>query len=115
MFFWKIIFCTLEKKFFKDKSYYTASINKIAEPIVQKSSKIDSKISNLVKIFNKLIHLAPYLSEEQATTLSTIVDSGKIADRAASFLNINIDAVIKTTITHNLWEIALYQQTTMNS
>lgn len=78
------------KKFFKDKSYYTASVDKIIETTVKTNPELDSKVSNLVKIFNKLIDLAPYLSEEQATTLSTIVDPGKIADRAASFLNINI-------------------------
>ena len=76
--------------FYKDKSYYSASIKRINEPIVEKSSKIDLKVSNLSEIFNQLIDLAPYLSEEQATTLSTIVEPGKIADRAASFLNINI-------------------------
>ncbi|MAX09669.1 MAG: endopeptidase La [Candidatus Marinimicrobia bacterium] len=78
------------KKFFKDKTYYTASIDKIAESAAKSTPKLDSKISNLIKSFNKLIDLAPYLSEEQATTLSTIADPGKIADRAASFLNINI-------------------------
>ena len=77
-------------EFYKDNSYYTASVKRINEPIAEKSSKIDSKVSNLSEIFNQLIDLAPYLSEEQATTLSTIVEPGKIADRAASFLNINI-------------------------
>ena len=78
------------KDFFKDKSYYTASINKVTEPVISKRMSTDSKITNLIEAFNKLINLAPYLSEEQATTLSTIVDPGKIADRAVSFLNINI-------------------------
>ena len=78
------------EKFFKDKSYYTASVKKIIETTAKTNPELDSKISNLIKTFNKLIDLAPYLSEEQATTLSTIVDPGKIADRAASFLNINI-------------------------
>ena len=76
--------------FSKDKSYYSASVKKVPESISEKTSEIESKISNLSEIFNQLIDLAPYLSEEQATTLSTIVDPGKIADRAASFLNINI-------------------------
>ena len=78
------------KEFYKNKSYHTASIEKITEPVVEKSSKIDTKVSNLVDIFNQLIDLAPYLSEEQASTLSTIVEPGKIADRAVSFLNIQI-------------------------
>ena len=78
------------ENFYKDKLYYTASIEKINEQIVEKNMEIESKISNLSEIFNQLIDLAPYLSEEQATTLSTIVEPGKIADRAASFLNINI-------------------------
>ena len=77
-------------EFYNDKSYYSASVERINEPISEKSSKIDSKVSSLSEIFNQLIDLAPYLSEEQATTLSTIVEPGKIADRAASFLNINI-------------------------
>ena len=77
-------------EFYNDRSYYSASIERINEPISEKSSKIDSKVSSLSEIFNQLIDLAPYLSEEQATTLSTIVEPGKIADRAASFLNINI-------------------------
>ena len=77
-------------EFYKDKSYYTACVKRINEPISEKSSDLDSKVSNLSEIFNQLIDLAPYLSEEQATTLSTIVEPGKIADRAASFLNINI-------------------------
>ena len=78
------------ENFYKDKLYYTASIEKINEQIVEKNMEIESKISNLSEIFNQLIDLAPYLSEEQATTLSNIVEPGKIADRAASFLNINI-------------------------
>ena len=78
------------ENFYKDKLYYTASIEKINEQIVEKNMEIESKILNLSEIFNQLIDLAPYLSEEQATTLSTIVEPGKIADRAASFLNINI-------------------------
>ena len=78
------------ENFYKDKLYYTASIEKFNEQIVEKNMEIESKILNLSEIFNQLIDLAPYLSEEQATTLSTIVEPGKIADRAASFLNINI-------------------------
>ena len=79
-------------KFYKNNEYYTASIEKIEEPIVDSSMshEVDSKIKNLVTNFNKLIDLAPYLSEEQASTLSTIVEPGKIADRAVSFLNIQI-------------------------
>ena len=79
------------KNFYQNKSYHTATIEKIIEPIAEKSSKIDTKVANLVDIFNQLIDLAPYLSEEQASTLSTIVEPGKIADRAVSFLNIQID------------------------
>tara|TARA_B100000131_G_scaffold285198_1_gene294313 strand:- start:899 stop:3250 length:2352 start_codon:yes stop_codon:yes gene_type:complete len=80
------------KKFFKNDEYYTATYEKIVEPVADKenSHEIDSKIKNLVSSFNKLIDLAPYLSEEQASTLSTIVEPGKIADRAVSFLNIEI-------------------------
>jgi len=79
-------------KFYKNNEYYTASIDKIEEPIIESSlsHEIDSKIKSLVASFNKLIDLAPYLSEEQASTLSTIVEPGKIADRAVSFLNIQI-------------------------
>ncbi|MAV63893.1 MAG: endopeptidase La [Candidatus Marinimicrobia bacterium] len=78
-------------KFFKKESYHTATVEKIIEPVVPKNSDIDGKISNLVNLFNQLIDLAPYLSEEQANTLSTIVEPGKIADRAVSFLNIQIN------------------------
>ena len=79
-------------KFYKNNEYYTASIDKIEEPIIDSSlsHEVDSKIKSLVASFNKLIDLAPYLSEEQASTLSTIVEPGKIADRAVSFLNIQI-------------------------
>ncbi|MBJ47944.1 MAG: endopeptidase La [Candidatus Marinimicrobia bacterium] len=78
------------QKFIKEKTYFTADVSKVSEKAVKKSVEIDTKITNLTEIFNQLIDLAPYLSEEQATTLSSIADPGKIADRAVSFLNINI-------------------------
>ena len=53
------------------------------------SAEIEGIVINLQEIFKKLIDIAPYLSEEQFHAMSSIQNSGKLADKAISLMNIS--------------------------
>tara|TARA_B110000438_G_scaffold143931_1_gene138722 strand:+ start:173 stop:2566 length:2394 start_codon:yes stop_codon:yes gene_type:complete len=73
--------------FTQDQPYYKGLVHKIADK-VEAGDELDAIEINLQGIFKKLIKVAPYLSDDQSTTLSNIQNPAKLADKVVSLMNI---------------------------
>ncbi len=68
--------------------YFKGLIQKTPHAIIESSEELDAGTTNIKNIYSKLIEIAPYLSEEQASALTNIKHPGRIADKAISLMNI---------------------------
>ena len=73
--------------FTQDQPYYKGLVHKITDK-VEAGDELDAIEINLQGIFKKLIKVAPYLSDDQSTTLSNIQNPAKLADKVVSLMNI---------------------------
>ena len=76
------------KQYLEPEPYYKGLVEKI-RGISSPMPEIEGVVLNLQEIFKKLIDIAPYLSEEQYHSLSSIQNPGKLADKAVSLMNIS--------------------------
>ncbi|HKJ69323.1 MAG TPA: LON peptidase substrate-binding domain-containing protein, partial [bacterium] len=70
-----------------NEPYFRAIVEKVEE-VQEEDIEIDALQSNLRNIYNKLIKLAPYLTEEHQSMLSNIQSPARLVDRAVGNLNI---------------------------
>ena len=73
--------------FTQDQPYYKGLVHKITDT-VDSDEELEAIATNLQGIFQKLIKVAPYLSEDKSTALSNIQNPSKLADKAVSLMNI---------------------------
>jgi len=71
-----------------EEPYFRAIVERVDEVLEQDDIEIDALQANLRNIYNKLIKLAPYLTEEHQSMLSNIQQPGRMVDRAVGNLNI---------------------------
>ena len=76
------------EEFLNDTPYFEAKISPIDDAEVS-NIEVTAISENLKKIFNDLIIVAPYLSEEQGNSIGNIQDSGKLCDKIISLINIS--------------------------
>ena len=76
------------KQYLEPDPYYKGLIEKVRAVNIQ-TAEIEGIVINLQEIFKKLIDIAPYLSEEQYHSLSSVQNPGKLADKAISLMNIS--------------------------
>ncbi len=75
------------KKYLTDGPYFQAIVKRVEES-QDNSLEAGALVTNLRQIYHSLIEVVPYLTDEQAGVLSNIQDSGRVADRAISMMNI---------------------------
>ncbi len=68
--------------------YFKGLVQKNSHNIEESSEELEAGTMNIKNIYSKLIEIAPYLSEEQASALTNIKHPGRIADKAISLMNI---------------------------
>ena len=73
--------------FTQEQPYYKGLVHKLSDK-VDAGDELDAIEINLQEIFKKLIKVAPYLSDDQSTTLSNIQNPAKLADKVVSLMNI---------------------------
>ena len=61
--------------------YFKGAVMK-AQEIYKTSIEVDAMLSNLRQLYDKLIKVAPYLTEEHASILTNIQHPGRLVDRA---------------------------------
>ncbi len=71
-----------------EEPYFRAIVEQVDEVQEEEDIEIDALQSNLRNIYNKLIKLAPYLTEEHQSMLSNIQHPARLVDRAVGNLNI---------------------------
>jgi len=71
-----------------EEPYFRAIVERVDEVLEQDDIEIDALQANLRNIYNKLIKLTPYLTEEHQSMLSNIQQPGRMVDRAVGNLNI---------------------------
>jgi ATP-dependent Lon protease len=76
------------KNFTQDQPYFKGLVTRLKEE-TDSGIEFEAIGSNLQKIFNKLIEIAPYLSKDQATNINKVHNPAKIADLAVSMMNIS--------------------------
>ena len=76
------------KSFTQDQPYFKGLVTRLKEE-TESGIEFEAIGSNLQKIFNKLIEIAPYLSKDQATNINKVHNPAKIADLAVSMMNIS--------------------------
>ncbi|UCH63535.1 MAG: endopeptidase La [Fidelibacterota bacterium] len=75
------------KEYMTSGPYFRAIVNRVEEN-QDDSLEAGALVANLRQIYHRLIEVVPYLTDEQAGVLSNIQDSGRVADRAISMMNI---------------------------
>jgi len=70
--------------------YFTAMVQPLDEDY-EPNIQIDAMVSNLKAVYEKLINVAPYLSEEHKSILSNIQHPGRMVDRAMQLINVPVD------------------------
>ena len=78
-----------------DKPYRLANIQKL-ENIVQSGKEIEALVSNLLSVFNELVHSSPYLPDELIHLARNMDDPADLADIIAA--NLNMDRFKKQAI-----------------
>jgi len=88
--------------------YFTAIVRPLGEQY-EPNIEIDALVSNLKTVYEKLINVAPYLSEEHKSILSNIQHPGRMVDRALQLINVSVDekqGVLEELDIHNRLEKA---------
>ncbi len=70
--------------------YFTAMVHPLSEDY-EPNIEIDAMVSNLKTVYEKLISVAPYLSEEHKSILSNIQHPGRMVDRAMQLINVAVE------------------------
>jgi ATP-dependent Lon protease len=71
-----------------DDPFFRAVVKRVDEDYDKEDIEIDALQSNLRNIYNDLIKLAPYLTDEHQSMLSNIQHPARLVDRAVGNLNI---------------------------
>jgi ATP-dependent Lon protease len=69
--------------------YFKGAVLKVQE-VYEPGIEIDALVGNLRQLYNKLIKVAPYLTEEHTTILSNIPHPGRLVDRAMHLVNVPV-------------------------
>ncbi len=69
--------------------YFKGAVMK-AQEIYKTSIEVDAMLSNLRQLYDKLIKVAPYLTEEHASILTNIQHPGRLVDRAMHLINVAV-------------------------
>jgi len=77
------------QSFIQVEPYFKGAILK-AQEIYQPGIEIDAMLANLRQLYQKLIKIAPYLSEEQASVFSSVQHPGRLIDRIIHLLNVPV-------------------------
>ncbi|HPC36015.1 MAG TPA: endopeptidase La [Candidatus Marinimicrobia bacterium] len=77
------------QSFIQVDPYFKGAILK-AQEIYQPGIEIDAMLANLRQLYQKLIKIAPYLSEEQASVFSSVQHPGRLIDRVIHLLNVPV-------------------------
>jgi ATP-dependent Lon protease len=78
------------QEFQQKEPYFTAMVETLKEDF-QPNIEIDAMVSNLKTVYEKLISVAPYLSEEHKSILSNIQHPGRLVDRAMQLINVSVE------------------------
>lgn len=76
------------EEWLSDDPYFRAVVKRVHEDYNKEDIEIDALQSNLRNIYNDLIKLAPYLTDEHQSMLSNIQHPARLVDRAVGNLNI---------------------------
>ena len=74
-------------KITENKLYFQGEVSR-GKDIIDSKIELEALTTNLKTIYQKLIEIAPYLTEEQADGILRIENPAKFADRAISIMNI---------------------------
>ncbi|MGC9363861.1 MAG: endopeptidase La [Fidelibacterota bacterium] len=77
------------QSFIQQEPYFKGAVLKVQESY-EPNIEIDALVANLRQLYNKLIKVAPYLTEEHTTVLSNIQHPGRLVDRAVQLLNVPV-------------------------
>lgn len=78
------------KTFKQTSPYFTAMVETLFENY-EPNIEIDAMVSNLKVVYEKLINVASYLSEEHKSILSNIQHPGRLVDRAMQLINVSVE------------------------
>ena len=74
-------------KFTQDDPYYKGLVTRVSD-ILKDDVEMDAISNNLQSIFNNLIEVAPYLSDDQANAISTINNPASIICCVVKFFDL---------------------------
>jgi ATP-dependent Lon protease len=77
------------QSYIQEDPYFKGAVQKVLE-VYEPSIEIDALVVNLRRLFNKLIKVAPYLTEEHTTILTNIQHPGRLVDRILHLLNVPV-------------------------
>ncbi|MCG2717104.1 MAG: endopeptidase La [Candidatus Marinimicrobia bacterium] len=77
------------QSYIQQEPYFKGAVLKVQE-VYEPGIEIDALVANLHQLYNKLIKVAPYLTEEHTTILSNIPHPGRLVDRAMHLLNVPV-------------------------
>jgi ATP-dependent Lon protease len=77
------------QSYIQEDPYFKGAVQKVQE-IYEPSIEVDALVVNLRRLFNKLIKVAPYLTEEHTTILTNIQHPGRLVDRIMHLLNVPV-------------------------
>ncbi len=77
------------QSYIQQEPYFKGAVLKVQE-VYKPGIEIDALVGNLRQLYNKLIKVAPYLTEEHTTILSNIPHPGRLVDRAMHLLNVPV-------------------------
>ena len=77
------------QSYIQQEPYFKGAVLKVQE-VYEPGIEIDALVGNLRQLYNKLIKVAPYLTEEHTTILSNIPHPGRLVDRAMHLLNVPV-------------------------
>ncbi len=75
------------KKVVQNKPFFKGTVSR-GRDIIDSKIELEALTTNLKAIYQKLIEIAPYLTEEQADGILRIENPAKFADRSISIMNI---------------------------
>ena len=77
-------------KYYQSTPYFIGTGIRFDDP-EDHSVELEAMMTNLHSIYQKLVDVAPYLSNEQYKQVTSITHPGKYADRAVSVMNISTE------------------------
>ncbi len=78
------------KEYEQTTPYFTAMVETLTEDY-EPDIEVDAMVSNIKTVYEKLINVAPYLSEEHKSILSNIQHPGRMVDRAMQLINVSVE------------------------